>query len=133
MGKKYCSTQFNLPPIGIKAFAKEIPDSDIYDKEENTGREKEPHVTVLFRIKNNDPQKVKKLVRKNNIGPIKITLGQTSVFENEKFDVLKVDVKSPQLRKLRKLFENNLSNDKKFNEYHPHVTIAYLKPGKGKK
>ena len=31
------------------------------------------------------------------------------------------------------MFEDNFENTQTFPEYHPHMTLAYVKPGTGKK
>jgi len=65
-------------------------------------------------------------------GRIEATLGKMSVFENDKYDVLKVDVTGESLHDLNgKLSE--LPNEQTFPEYKPHLTIAYLKKGEGAK
>lgn len=44
-----------------------------------------------------------------------------------------VEVDSPDLHKLHDLIKKSLPNTQDFDEYRPHVTLAYLKPGMGKK
>ena len=72
----------------------------------------------------------------------KITFGdliahQPSLFENKKYDVLKFDVKYSNkgdnlLHRCNKLLKNHpFTTD--FPDYHPHMTIGYIKPGKGYK
>lgn len=61
----------------------------------------------------------------------KIKMNDVSAFENPKFDVLKFDVDSDDLHDLNKKFiKFPYSSD--FPKYHPHCTIAYVKPNKSK-
>ena len=47
--------------------------------------------------------------------------------------MLKVDVEGPQLRALNKRLMDEFGTSSEFKEYKPHLTIAYLKKGMGKK
>jgi 2'-5' RNA ligase len=133
---KRSSTQVNLPPEiaqPMSDFANSIPDEDLYTEEEGFGREEEPHVTALYGLTGEDKQTAEQ-VRKAlaGEGPIKLRLGKLSLFENEKYDVLKVDIESDDLQRINgKLSE--LPNENDFPDYHPHATIAYLRKGAGKK
>jgi 2'-5' RNA ligase len=59
------------------------------------------------------------------------------LFQNEKYDVLKFDMEYPTkgdkfLHKCNdELKKFPFTSD--FPDYHPHMTIVYLKPGKGNK
>lgn len=55
-----------------------------------------------------------------------------SLFENEEYDVIKLDVEGDSLSDCnRDLKEFPYTNE--YPKYHPHVTIAYVKSGKGQK
>jgi len=55
-----------------------------------------------------------------------------SLFENEKYDVLKFDIAGKSIHEANAdLKQYPFTSD--FPDYHPHMTIAYLKPGKGKR
>ena len=56
-----------------------------------------------------------------------------TLFENEKFDVLKYDVVPGILAEANKVVSDKFPNTDTYPDYHPHVTVAYLKPGTGKK
>lgn len=136
---KLSSTQVNIPESEAKPFvdfAKSIPDEEVYlpeteGKPNGFGREIEPHVTALFGLKDQSPEKVQKLL--NNFGDVEIELGKTSIFKQKDYDVLKVNVKSESLREINKILRDNLEYESDFPDYKPHLTIAYLKPGQGKK
>lgn len=104
---------------------------DIYDDEPGHGLEKEVHTTVMYGI---DPRYRPEEVY-NSIGLMEISLKLKglSLFENEKFDVLKFDVASKDLHDLHNEVSENINcPGNKYPKYHPHVTVSYLKPGTGK-
>lgn len=110
-----------------------INPNDIYEEEEDPsfGLEDEPHCTLLYGLHEEVSVKdVTKVIENFTFDTCK--LHNVSLFENEKYDVLKFDVEGPVLHDVNsklKLFPYT-SN---FPKYHPHSTIAYLKPGMGKK
>lgn len=120
---------------GWKKILDKIDKEDLYTEEEGYGLENKPHVTILFGFHDNtDIDKVKLLVKENCKEPIKVKLKSITMFENvdDKYDVLKFDVVCPSLHKLNKLMKKSFDYTSSFPEYHPHVTIAYVKSGKGK-
>jgi hypothetical protein len=126
----YSSTQANLPSRfskQVKAIAARIPD----DKLSADGRENEPHITVKYGLHTDDAAPVQELLAGEP--PIKAKFGKASLFQNEDADVLKVDIESPDLHRLNKKIAESLPNTDTHPEYIPHATIAYLKPGEGKK
>lgn len=109
----------------VMAFAALIPDEDIYDDGSGEhGREDEPHVTVKYGLHTDDPKEVEAVL--GNEPPVKIQLGGMSAFHNEKYVVLKLDVRSSDLHHLNSIVSNELECTDSFPDYHPHVTIAYL-------
>lgn len=124
---------FNLPDIGFTKLSSRIPDKALYTEEEGMGREDEPHLSLLGGIKTKDSQSLKVFRDQNNLEPVTIKLGKLSLFENDDYDVLKIEVKSDGLHRLRKKAEKFFDFETKFPDYKPHITLAYLKPGKGKK
>jgi 2'-5' RNA ligase len=134
---EYSCALVDIPKSDESAFvnlAKTIPSKDLYiNKSENiNGIEDEPHITVLYGLTDETPENVIKKLSKVK-GTAKATLGKVSVFkDNPKFDVIKVDVNSPSLKKLNDLLRQ-LDNECKFKTYKPHLTLAYVKKGKGDK
>ena len=61
-----------------------------------------------------------------------IKLENISIFENKDFDVVKVDVISDGLNSLNKKM-TKYPHTTDYPHYHPHMTIAYVKKGMGKK
>ena len=110
-----------------------IKPEDIYDKE-GYGIEKEPHLTILYGFHDEvNSDDVFSLFKENMpLKPINVNIKGISVFENEEFDVVKFDVNSEVLTKLNAIMKQ-LPNTSTFPDYHPHITIAYVKKGEGRK
>lgn len=126
----YSSTQVNLPaPIAkaMKRHAAQISDQDLGPD----GREDQPHITLKYGLHGDNPGAVRKLLQTQP--PITATLGTLSLFTNDDADVLKLNVASPDLAGLNKKLAGALPNTDTHPKYQPHATIAYLKPGTGKK
>jgi|TARA_R110000772_G_scaffold97214_2_gene196394 hypothetical protein len=94
------------------------------------GLETEAHTSLLYGLHDtvslND---VTGVLQKYNYGEYKLT--NPSLFENEKFDVLKFEVSGDNLYKTNtdlKQFPYTSS----YPDYQPHLTVAYLKSGMGK-
>lgn len=138
----YGSTQLDLTGQAaedVTEFAKSLPESDLYKDPtanydaQRTGRETDPHITVLYGLNTTNEAEVRGLVQ--SAKPIEVELGEVSQFDtNEDYDVLKVDVVSDELAALNAKLDKVLETPgKTFDEYQPHVTIAYVKKGMGQK
>lgn len=132
----YSSTQINLPPdiaSKIRNAANKISPEDLsHDPDASPGgKEKDPHITVLYGLHTNNPSKISDALSGSK--PVKLELGKLSLFENGNFDVLKVDVDSKDLHDLNSRLSSDLSHTKTHKSYNPHATVAYLKKGKGQK
>lgn len=126
----YSSTQVDLPPETAKKITDlgaRIPDADLAAD----GRETTPHITVKYGLHTNEASKIRELLKDQ--APIAVTLGKTSLFENDDADVVKVDVDSPELHALNKKIADALPHTDTHPDYTPHATVAYVKPGLGKK
>lgn len=126
------STQFNVTGDLAKLqarMANKISDEDLSIED---GRESNPHVTVFFGL-NRDVtiRDVRSIV--STFTPFDVTFGNVSLFQtNEKFDVVKVEVESNILRELNKAL-SALPNSNSHTDYNPHLTLAYVLPGEGRK
>jgi tRNA nucleotidyltransferase/poly(A) polymerase len=111
-----------------------IEKDDIYKVGNEFGIETEPHVTILYGFhKNVDADDVFDLYKENyDLQPIEFEVKGISIFENPDFDVVKLDVESKVLGKMNKLMRD-LPSTITYPEYHPHITLAYVKKGSGKK
>lgn len=111
-----------------------IDKEDIYDEEPGFGLEKDPHVTVLFGFhKDSNFDKIKELVKYQEYDSIEILIKNISHFETPDYDVVKLDIESKQMNALNKIMTDNFEYTNDYPDYHPHMTIAYVKKGTGKK
>ncbi|MGE0463431.1 MAG: 2'-5' RNA ligase family protein [Vicinamibacterales bacterium] len=128
--RQYSSTQVNLPPdVGgrLQALAGTIPDTDLAAD----GRESDPHITVQYGIESDDVEPLRQALA--GLGPVTVRFGKTSLFENEDADVVKVDIDSPDLRRVREAIRAVVDAPGDTHPtYVPHATIAYVKPGRGR-
>jgi 2'-5' RNA ligase len=116
---------FNFPEM--EDIHSKIDTNDLFEDGQKS-LETDPHVTLLYGLHADeiDDKDVMNAVDKSIIKNLKLC--NISAFKNDERDVLKFDVKGDGLS------ENN-ENLKKFPftsdypDYHPHATIAYLKPG----
>ena len=121
---------FNLDLVEIHNCI-EKKDLVLKSKEgQKLGIEDEPHVTLLYGLHEEvTVEQIKEVVCRFNFN--KCCFYDISCFYNDEYDVLKFEVKGDNLEKvneeLRKLPHTN-----KYLEYNPHLTLAYLKKGKGK-
>lgn len=132
----FSSSHLDVPdPLGaeILEWGKEkVTDDDIYVTQSGMGygREDEMHVTVLYGIHSESSELVEKLVKGNK--PIKVKLGKVEVFTNpHKFDVVVIDVISHELRALNDRLVKEVEHTNNYGGYRPHITVAYVKKGKG--
>ena len=112
---------------------RQINDSDLYT-ENNLGRELDSHITIKYGIISDDVKQVEKLFK--GIKQFKATLGDVKHFspEGREFDVLTVSVESKDLSDMNGKITKELkcATGLPSDEYHPHITIAYIKKGKCK-
>lgn len=113
-----------------------IDEEDIYDTdEEDYGLEEQPHITILYGIHEDeiDPSVIVDMIEQR-MEPFSIQISEIDIFENDDYDVVKYNVPvTDTLKEYREMFENSFENTQTFDGYHPHMTIAYVKSGTGKK
>jgi 2'-5' RNA ligase len=95
------------------------------------GRESDIHVTVKYGLHGHDPFELRDLLFGKD--PIRIQLKNISLFSNDEHDVVKLGVESPELHQFNKLVSDSFEHTDTHPDYIPHVTIAYVKKGLGKK
>ena len=100
---------------------------EVYDEQPGHGLEKETHITVMYGLDGNySPYDIYKDVE---LYPVRFKIKKLSLFENEKFDVLKFDIQSKDLHDLHEQIKNKFDcSGNSYPNYHPHMTVAYLKP-----
>ena len=105
---------------------------DLYNPEDGYGRETQPHVTVKYGIHENDHYKINQTL--GRIEPITIKFKtKVSLFENQKFDVVKINISGSDIRALNKRVCNIFECTDTYPVYQPHSTVAYVNPGMGHK
>jgi len=113
-----------------------IEKKDLYDNKDNEyGLEETPHVTLVYGIHEDeiDASVIRDTI-KENIESFSVKVKNIGFFECDEYDVVKYDViPSKDLLKYRKLFLKTFENTQTFKEYHPHITLAYVKKGEAKK
>lgn len=110
----------------MRQFSDAIPEGDLHQK----GRESNPHVTVLYGLHEQDVVEIAPLV--SAYGAVKVVYGRTHYFANEDYDVVYVSINSPSARGLHQLLANR-PHTSTHARYTPHATLAYVKPGLGRK
>jgi hypothetical protein len=108
-----------------------IPPEILYtDPEDPTyGYDKEPHVTIKYGFVPDLPRsEIAKILK--GISPFDVYLTGLTQFNNDKFDVVKFDVdkNNETLMELRRRCDQYPNVDS-YPDYHPHMTLAYVKKG----
>lgn len=105
------------------------------------GYEKNPHITIMYGFETDkfNPELADDLNKLKDICPPidsfdDIYINEINTFENTPFgDVVKFNIQSEKLHELNKKINDNFSIVNDYPEYQPHMTIAYVKNGEGKK
>lgn len=112
-----------------------IDKEDIYYKSDEVfGLSDNPHITLLYGLHEDvSLEDVKECFNGVSANDISLAVNGVSIFENKEFDVVKLSIEeNPLIIELNKRL-CNLPNSNEFPEYKPHITIAYVKKGLGKK
>lgn len=115
----------------ILEFNQHMIGEDILYTEEDLGREYTPHVTIKWGLTESYSQHQMREFLKE-VRPFMLELRGIGIFENERFDVVKFNVEGKELRALNEKF-SKLPNQDSHPIYKPHITLAYVNKGMGKK
>lgn len=110
-----------------------IDPEDIYYEEgdRSFGLEDEPHTTLLFGLHEGvTSEDVSGILDNFKFGTCRVS--DASLFQNPQYDVLKFDVSGTNLHNANRELKK-FPHTSNFPDYHPHLTVGYLKPGRGKK
>lgn len=102
----------------------EDPTNDSY------GLEDQPHITLLYGIDPSTPPSQVKQVLGDWKPRTYYNIHSASVFQSERYDVVKYDVYADDLHRANKLL-CQLPHQNDYPDYHPHITIGYVKSGLG--
>lgn len=138
----YSCVMFDLPK-DIAKIAQEICENNIADeilygvddshgKDIQYGRETDTHVTVKWGLHTDDVEEVRELLE--NFPKFEVKIGKVSLFESkdtkEDYEVVKIEIVSPELRRLNKKISETFEVTDTHKEYKPHMTLCYVKKGK---
>lgn len=108
-----------------------IDDKHLYGAGSDKGRETTVHITAFYGLtKSYSENKMQEFLK--GVKPFKVKINGLSIFENDDFDVVKLDVSSKELSALNNKF-SKLPNENEFPDFKGHITLAYVKKGMGKK
>lgn len=126
---KYGCVYLNFKFPYVRQIHNFINPDDIYEEEDDNtyGYEDNPHITILYGIDEKVPVSQVRQLIKFIYFPV-FEIHNVSYFENEKCDVLKFDVEGGKFDKIHNRLKQLPHKESEY-EYHPHMTICYLKKG----
>jgi len=128
--ENFLQTQVEFGYLRIKIprwVAKNIPRNTILKLEHR------PHVTVYYGADKRDRQAIERIVQEYG-RPIRAMLGEFDTFEAEGHDVLYIKIIGDSFHELnKKIAALPHSRPSTHKKYVPHLTVAYLKKGTGRK
>ena len=134
-GYQYGCVMIEIPVSNWKEITSSIDEEDIYEEEGDStyGIQQNPHVTLLYGLQDTVTPEMIKSVFDNFTDNINIVVDGIDIFENEKFDVVKFNVKPDGALQYLHNELSKFPNSDQYPDYKPHITIAYVKKGTGKK
>jgi len=133
-GYEYGCVMVEVPVSNWDEITSFIDPEDVYTGDDDAhGIQENPHVTILYGTHEGVTEEDVKSVFEGFTGSINIEVDGIGVFENKDYDVVKFNVNPDgALQELHdKLSE--FPNSNSFPDYKPHITIAYVNKGTGKK
>ena len=133
-GYEYGCVMVEVPVSNWNEITSFIDPEDVYTGgDDSHGIQELPHVTILYGLHKEVTSEMVKSVFEEFTGNINIEVNGIGIFENKDYDVVKFNVNPDgALQELHdKLSEFPNSNE--YPDYKPHITIAYVNKGMGKK
>jgi 2'-5' RNA ligase len=126
---KHATTQINLPEEmawKLRKLVKQIiPQSALM----GDGYEENPHITVKYGVEENEQKLIEAV---GDQEPFTIRFGKTHVFDpsdsSDDAAPVVINIEAPELEKLHNRIDKAMSVKKDDFPYHPHATLAYVKP-----
>lgn len=133
-GYEYGCVMVEVPVSNWGEITSFIDPEDVYTGgDDSHGIQELPHVTILYGLHKEVTPEMVKSVFEEFTESINIEVNGVDIFENKDYDVVKFNVNPDgALQELHdKLSEFPNSNE--YSDYKPHITIAYVNKGMGKK
>lgn len=127
-GRSFSCLMLDIDNNTLHNILKSIDDEDLHEE----GKETDSHITVKYGLHTKDHKEIFNFCEDWGKFPIDIKLHNFSIFENDEYDVLKLEVSSKALKDLNKKICENFEFTDSYPDYNPHTTLAYLKKGFGK-
>jgi len=107
-----------------------ISPNDVYKTAPRYGIETDPHVTLLYGLHPDvTKEDVKRVVNRFKKRKFNIKVDGIGKFDENKFSVVKLNIDSNILHQMNAELKK-LPHTNKYQDYEPHMTIAYVKPGR---
>lgn len=133
-GYDYGCVMIDVPVSNWNEIISSIDKEDLYEVPgENFGVQERPHLTLLYGLHEEVTLDQVKSIFENFNGDIEIEVDGIDIFENKDFDVVKFNIKPTKSLKELNQKLSELPNSNQYPDYKPHITIAYVKSGMGKK
>lgn len=119
----------NISEKLVEFGKKIVPDSSLYFEGDEYGRVTDSsHITIRYGFTRDlNELEIRRILQ--GYKPFTINIVGVDKFESDpKFDVVKFKVESSILKELFQI-SGIYPNESKFLEYHPHITICYIKKG----
>lgn len=134
MPREYGAVMYQCKFTSWNKVLNQIDEEDVYinAKDSIFGYEYEPHITLVYGF-HEDINHEALVEDMSKFEPVEVELLRVNSFEQDEFDVLKIEVSKENLLKYRKMLLKKYDNTQEFDKYDPHITICYLKKGTAKK